>query len=140
MSDLEIRPDLLNTATGKLAQKLTEKVDPATPVAQSPFVGIIIGLLPILADLLGQYCEPTPEQVVDRLQSKRPLIRRLNIAQINNWTAKTEGRDVYLALGGRSFGEHVVDTLGDPANEDLVKAAMQEGELVSPPVWGIFRD
>ena len=140
MSDLEIRPDLLETATGQLSQKVAQKVDPDTPTAQSPFVGIIIGLLPVLADLLGQYCNPSPEQVVERLQSKRPLIRRLNIAQINNWTIKSEGRDVYLALGGRSFGEHVVDTLGDPENGELVKKAMQEGELVSPPVWGIFKD
>ena len=133
---LELTDEMLTTPGGKLSVLLAEQIAGSDPTAQSPFIPILIELLPILADLLGRFCEPTEEQLFRSLRSKRPLVRRFNERRINTWTIQSQGGDTYRALGGRDFGGDVITVLGAADNEALVKEA-----LASPapaPIWSAF--
>lgn len=118
----------------KIRDKLVAKVYPneEDDVQSQAFLEIIIGLLPILADLLAQNCSPSPERLQSMLKNrpffrwrfKKEIERRIN----DNDQMKAWGNDLVQVS---------VEVISDPENLEIVKAAMQS-KPEPPPVWGVF--
>lgn len=138
--DLEMQPGVLSTPIGQLSQAIAVKLAETEPRATSGFLPIIIGLLPVLADLLMQNCNPTPERLAQSMQStnSRPLRRRRFVNRINEWTRDSKGMDVYTELGRQKFGVACVDVFSDPENEQLVINGMTSPAPVRPPIMIAF--
>ena len=139
-TDLEMRPEILETPIGQLSKAIAgELIIPGEEVSsQSAFIPILIGLLPVLADLLAQNCDPSPERLVKFLQSKRPRRQRFIANRINEWTVDRKGITVLQELGGKKFGECARVVLADPTNEMLVVEAFDSPPPITPPTWGIL--
>ena len=137
-TDLEMRPEIMETAVGELSSAIADELVVDGVSTKSAFIPILIGLLPVLADLLAQNCNPTPERLVKFLQSKRPRRQRFIANRINEWTVDRKGITVLQELGGKKFGGCARKVLADPANEILVVEAFDSPPPITPPTWGIL--
>ena len=136
--DLIIRQDVLESPVGQLADMIAAEVAaaPSGPTTKSAILPILIGLLPVLADLLAQNCNPTPERLTRSLQRKSRFARRWHANRINDWTVEHKGITTFSELGGKEFGGNAMSVLGDPSNESLIHEALASPPPVSPPTWG----
>ena len=142
-SDFEIRPEVMVSAVGKLADKLFTRMVTHFPViaqVKAMFIEFVVALLPVLADLLGQFCSPTPEQLVRRLQAARPgtFRHRRYSNTIARWTVQQFGVSTFMANGGEVLVEEFLTLAREPENEKLLKQAMIEPSPVEAPVWSLL--
>ena len=137
MTNLEMTDSQLQSPAGQLAIQIAAEIEPSDDsTVQNPMlIGIIIELLPMIGDILTQFCNPDADTIQDQA-NKRGKVRRRNSTWINWKTRRTQGREIYSLLGGDNFGGHVLDVLAKQAN----KAAIQGTLETPPPKWGMFDD
>ncbi len=104
--------------------------------AQNPaLIGIIIELLPFLAELLGKNCAPDDAAGVAVLAKQGGLRGRWNRRFISRAIIRLHGRAGYRDLGGDAFYSHLAAVAGDTANAGSIEEIMEGGEA---PEWSIL--
>lgn len=105
------------------------------PEAKSPFLPIIIGLLPVLADLLANNCAPSDSAGLRKVVSQRGLRGRLFRWQYRNALKRVVANDADYAEWGSQLGDSVLEIIMDENNSTLVDAALVSKPV---PIWGAF--
>lgn len=124
-------------ANEQLADKVADDlvVTLKDPEAKSPFLPIIIGLLPVLADLLANNCAPENAAGLKAAINQRGLRGRLFRWQYRNALKRVIANDKDYAEWGTQLGDSILKVVTDDANAELVDTAM----IAKPiPIWGAF--
>ena len=124
-------------AVEQLADKVADDMVTALrdPEAKSPLLPIIIGLLPVLAELLANNCAPENAAGLKQVFNQRGLRGRLFRWQYRNALKRVVANDRDYAEWGNQLGNSIEKVVTDDANAELVDA----GLIAKPiPIWGAF--
>lgn len=105
------------------------------PEAKSPLLPIIIGLLPVLAELLANNCAPQDSAGLRAVFNQRGLRGRLFRWQYRNALKRVVANDHDYAEWGSQLGNSIEKVVTDDANAELVDAGLIAKSI---PIWGAF--
>ncbi len=103
--------------------------------AKSPFLGIIVELLPFLADLLGKNCAPENAAGLSKIVNSRGWRGRLFRWHYNAKLKQLIGSQEDYNDWGKPLGVTILEVITDADNAELVTTAMKSRP---EPIWGVF--
>lgn len=133
MADALTASEAIEQLADKVADDLVTTL--GDPEAKSPFLPIIIGLLPVLADLLANNCAPENAAGLRAAVNQRGLRGRLFRWQYRNALKRVVANDKDYAEWGSQLGDSVLKVVTDENNSDLVDAGLISKPI---PIWGAF--
>lgn len=118
----------------QFAYQIADSIYPDDQVsARNPaLIGIIIELLPIIADLLMKQCKPEVEQLVRETQ-RRGVWGRWNRRWLKRVVIRVHDRETYEDLGGWGLMDTFASICSKPENATMIQTVLNGEEA---PEWG----
>jgi len=133
MADVLTSTEAVEQLADKVADDMVTVLQ--DPEAKSPLIPIIVGLLPVLAELLANNCKPENAAGLKAVFKQRGLRGRLFRWQYRNALKRVVVNDRDYAEWGSQLGNSIEKVVTDDANADLVNAGLIAKSI---PIWGTF--